>query len=78
MVYLVYKTDAHHSYASRDIIGIATHPARAIDICEAQANKEGETLNEAQMFNLNNIEQTQGYSGDGEFQFESVETDTLL
>ena len=39
-VYIVYKTDAYHSYASRDVIGIATELIIAIDICKQQAKKE--------------------------------------
>lgn len=77
-VFLVYKTDPHHSYASRDIIGIATTPESAVKICQQQAHIEHEHIDTEQYHNLCNIKQTQGYSGDGEFQFEEVSTDTLL
>lgn len=77
-MYLVYKTDAHHSYASRDIIGVCTSHANCIKICRAQAKKEGEKIDQDQLFNLNNIKQTQGYSGSGEFQFEEFKTNILL
>lgn len=78
MVYLVYKTDSHHSYASRDIIGVATTFKVAVDLCVQQARKESDKIDEDQMWNLINIKQTQGYSGNGEFQFESMETDVLI
>tara|TARA_R100000781_G_scaffold113591_1_gene82399 strand:+ start:8522 stop:8764 length:243 start_codon:yes stop_codon:yes gene_type:complete len=76
-VFVVYKTDAHHSYASRDIIGIATDKNEAINICQLQAKKEGEVITTDEMFNLENITQTQGYNGEGEFQFEELELNKL-
>ena len=77
-IYIVYKTDSWHSYASRDIIGVATDFNIAIDICKQQAKKEHAKIKEDQLWNLQNIKQTQGYSGEGEFQIESVETNILL
>ena len=77
-VFLVYKTDTHHSYASRDIIGVATNQTEAIEICKAQAQKEGRKISDEQLWNLGSMKQTQGYQGEGEFQFETVKTDTLL
>ena len=76
--YLVYKTDAQHSYASRDIIGIADNQHHAVHICQLQAKKEAETISDEELWNLRGIKQTQGYSGEGEFQFEEVELNTLL
>lgn len=77
-VFLVYKTDTLHSYASRDIIGIATDEVYAVGICRDQAKKEGEKLDSEDLFMLNNFKQTQGYKGEGEFQFEEVLTNKLL
>lgn len=77
-VFVVYKTDAHHSYASRDIIGIATLDSYAIMICQQQAKKEGNKIEGHQLWNLQHLKQTQGYEGEGEFQFESVAVDRLL
>lgn len=77
-IFLVYKTDAHHSYASRDIIGVCTTPLKAIKVCKAQAKKEGCKIEKDQLFNLQNIKQTQGYYGEGEFQFEAVNKNELL
>ena len=74
----VYKTDNWHSYASRDMIGIATTFNGAIKLCKLQAKKEGESLDEDQMYNLQNLKQTQGYSGSGEFHFEEVDANKLL
>jgi hypothetical protein len=39
----------------------------AVKMCKAQAKKEGEKLTSDQLYNLNNIHQTQGYSGEGSF-----------
>ena len=77
-VFLVYKTDAQHSYASRDVIGIATTEEEAILLCQEQADKEGEAIDEEQLYNLSNLKQTQGYQGEGEFDYESMKINTLL
>ena len=77
-VIIVYKTDAWHSYASRDIIGIATDKVIAIDICKQQAKKESTSIDQQEVWNLNHINQTQGYSGEGEFQLEEINTNSLL
>lgn len=77
-LFLVYKTDAWHSYASRDLIGACTNKPSVIRIIKQKAKKEGEKIGNDQLFNLNNISQTQGYFGDGEFHFESVELNKLL
>ena len=77
-VFIVYKTDNWHSYASRDTIGIATSSLAAIKICKQQAKKENKKIDKDQLFNLANLEQTQGYSGDGEFQFEEITLNKLL
>lgn len=76
--FLLYKTDSRHSYASRDLIGVATSKEKVIALCKQQAKKEGEKFDSDQLFNLNNISQTQGYSGHGEFHFEEVKTNILL
>jgi len=77
-VFIVYKTDAQHSYVSRDILGIATNPFSAIDLIASKARAEGFKIDAEQYFNLQNIKQTQGYTGEGEFSFEQVKTDVLL
>lgn len=78
MVYLIYKTDAYHSYASRDLIAACTSIRQVIPLCKKQAKKEGHKIDTDQLWNLENIQQTQGYSGPGEFHFEEIETNTLL
>lgn len=78
MVYAIYKTDVHHSYASRDMIAIATDKGKAIVLIEKQVVKDGDTITPDQVFNLQNYKQTQGHEGDNEFQFEEIKTDVLL
>lgn len=77
-VYLVYKTDNWHSYKSRDTIGVATSQAQVIKLCKAQAKKEGHTIAKDQLWNLDNLNQTQGYEGEGEFHYEAMKTNTLI
>ncbi len=77
-MYLVYKTDSHHSYASRDIIGVCTSLSSSVKICKQQAEKENEVISKEELWNLENLLQTQGYSGEGEFQIEQFKTNVLL
>lgn len=79
-VFLVYKTDSHHSYASRDLIGIATDESSAVSICVRQAHKEGFPLgvSTSARWDLQQLKQTQSYQGEGEFQYEQVQLNKLL
>lgn len=79
-VYAVYKTDVHHSYASRDLIGIGTNFLYAFYLVLEKSKKEGFPIERTsdQWYNLENIKQTQGYEGDGEFHIEPLETDILF
>ncbi|AFM54780.1 hypothetical protein B620_gp02 [Croceibacter phage P2559S] len=77
-MYLVYKSDNQHSYQSLDLIAVATTKAHAIQLICNQASNENEIISDDDNYNLNNIKQTQGYAGDGEFLFSEIETNTLL
>jgi hypothetical protein len=77
-VFLVYKTDNRHSYASRDLLGVCDNWAYVKPIINAQASKEGEKISQDDAFNIINIKQTQGYEGEGEFFIEEVNTNVLL
>lgn len=70
-IILVYKTDDHHSYASRDLIAICTTTKNVLKVVKKYADKEGNEIDADQEFNLNNIKQTQGYP-DGEFDTEII------
>lgn len=77
-VVLVYKTDVWHSFASRDLIGVAENIGVAVALCESQAEKEGTEISADDIYNLCNIHQTQGYQGEGEFYLEVVRLNKLL
>ena len=77
-VFVVYKTDNWHSYASRDVIGIATTQVKAIQICKRRAAKENKRISKEELFNLGAIKQTQGYGGEGEFHFEEITTNRMI
>lgn len=77
-IFIVYKTDYWHSYASRDMIGASASKNGAIELCNQRAKKEHAKIDEDQLFNLRNISQTQGYSGEGEFDIDEIALDTLL
>jgi hypothetical protein len=77
-VVVVYKTDNWHSFASRDLIGVAENLLYAVEMCEKQAEKEGEKISADDLYNLTFIRQTQGYQGEGEFYLEIVTLNELL
>lgn len=77
-MYLLYKTDAQHSYASRDLLAICTTIENIMIAIKQQVKKEGEKLSNDDVYNLLNIKQTQGYNGSGEFDYEKVSINTLL
>ena len=77
-MFLIYKTDNWHSFASRDLIAVSYSFEDAISLCKEQADKESETIDNDQLFNLNNIKQTQGYKGEGEFDIDEVQVNTLF
>lgn len=77
-VFIVYKTDAQHSYASRDVIGIATSIYNACDIVALHDKKHGCYLKKDDLYMLENILQTQNYKGEGEFHIEKMQVNKLL
>lgn len=77
-VYVVYKTDEWHSYDSRNIIGIATSPMQAKILVLEQAEKENVKISRGEIEFLEETMQTQNYAGQGQFQFEEIETNKLL
>ena len=77
-VFIAYKTDTWHSYASRDLLGASEDLAGAIALVSQKVKKEGEQLFADDLFNLSNIKQTQNYTGEGEFDIEEVTLNELL
>lgn len=77
-VFICYKTDTWHSYASRDIIGIGTTIDNALALCQQQAVKEGESMSDWNIGFLRDKSQTQGYQGEGEFVIEFVDVNVIL
>ena len=76
--WVVYKTDAQHSFGSRDVIGICTDLPSAIGICKEKATQDGGSIDSDDLFNLNNIKQTQGYLGEGEFDIEELSLNRMI
>ncbi|MGN6440204.1 MAG: hypothetical protein ACTHMM_27000 [Agriterribacter sp.] len=77
-MYIVYKTDVHHTYKSRDMIAICTSKKYLMRAIKKQVEKEDSKLDPDQLYNLEHIQQTQGYDGPGEFVYEKVSANTLL
>lgn len=68
VLFIVYKTDAWHSYNSRDLIGVCTSIDKAFDLCQQQAKKEGCVVTKDEWVK----NQSQGYEGEGEFYVEKI------
>lgn len=77
-VFIIYKTDGWHSYDSRNVLGIATTINNVVKICKQHAYQEHYHITREQEFNLRSIKQTQGYLGEGEFQYEEITINSLL
>ena len=61
--YLIYSTDAWHSYTSRDIIGVGTSIPNCMKVIRAHIRKYGcDKLTEDNKFELEHYRQTQGRS----------------
>lgn len=75
--YLVYSTDAWHSYASRDIIGVCTTFANCMKVIRADIKRNDyEKLSDDDKWDLENIKQTQGRECN--YMYEEVEKNVLL
>jgi len=78
-VILVYRTDVWHTYKSRDLIGVCTDRDNALEVIIQAVEEEGiPPLSEEQIDLLNRLGQTQDYHGEGEFQTEQYELNTIL
>lgn len=77
-LFIIYKTDVHHTRESRVIIAIATDQKRIIPLCKQQAKKEGTNLLPDDVYNLEHIKQTQNYKGEGEILIEEMAENVLV
>ena len=74
---LVYETDAWHSYASRDVIGVCTTFANCMKVIRKNIKEnDREKLSDDDKWNLENIGQTQGREYN--YFIEEVEKNVLL
>jgi hypothetical protein len=60
------------------LIGASADLQGAIALCRMKAEKEGESFDSNQEYSINNIKQTQGYSGEGEFYIDQINLDELI
>lgn len=75
--YLVYETDAWHSYASRDVIGVCTTLRNCMTVIRKHIKEnDREKLSDDDKWNLENIKQTQGRETN--YFIEEVEKNVLL
>ena len=76
-VWIGYKTDFQHSYASRDMICVCSNQATMIEHIMIHALKTGAPINDEQLWNLENISQTQGYP-ECEYDTEEITLNELI
>lgn len=77
-MYIIFKTDDWHSQASEDLIALAENKEIAIDLIRDHAKKENEVLNTNDIFHLNELNQTQGYKGEGEYSMKNEDLNILF
>lgn len=75
-VFILYKTDAWHR--NQEILGVFRTISDAMEGIKEVVIQEGENLSDDDLYNLDTIRQTQGYSGFGEFVVEEVELNKIL
>ena len=75
----IYTTDAWHTRASRTPIAIADNKQIALSLIISYIETtKGEPLSEDDIYNINNIYQTQGYAGEVEFLLSAININTLI
>lgn len=75
--YLVYETDALHSYSSRDMIGVCTTVRNCMEVIRKHIKENySKKLSDDDKWNLENIKQTQGRETN--YSIEEVEKNVLL
>lgn len=77
-IIIVYETDNWHSRASMNVIAVCTNKKKAISLIKKYAKEQGEKISSDDLYLLNTINQTQGFSGSGEFHMEEHEKNVLL
>lgn len=76
-MYILYKTDKHHSKADRELLGVCKTIRDVIKMCKEVADLEEEIFTEDDVRSISDLSQTQGYSGCGEFLAIEVELNKL-
>ena len=74
-VTVLYTSDSRHN--NKEMIGIFTTKGNAIKAAEEKAAQEDEKISDDDLYNLERINQTQGYMGFGEFMIEEIELNKL-
>lgn len=76
-MYILFKTDDHHSKNSEELLGVATTKDHLVRLAKKVAELEAEKFTEEDGDNLVRINQTQGY-GVGEFVAYDVTINELI
>ena len=77
-VFIVYRTDNHHTIATREIIGIGLTKEDAIQIIIEYTIYMAGVITPELLEQLKNINQTQGFSEPNEFMIEEYETNKYI
>jgi hypothetical protein len=78
-VFLAYECDVWHTYESKVLIGAFTTKNNAIKGIKEKAEELEDELNEDDLRNLEDLNQTQNFQGSiGEFMIEELETNKLI
>ena len=76
--YIVFECDNWHSTNSMNLVAVCSNLKTAIRLIKKYAKEQGEKISSDDLYNLQNILQTQNFEGEGEFNIKVVEQNILL
>jgi len=75
---ILYKTDKYHTNTSRELLGVFDNLNDLAYAIETKASQEDCLISSDDWTNLQKINQTQGYDGEGEFFIELISLNELV
>jgi hypothetical protein len=77
-LFLLYATDTWHTHQSKNLIAVCSSKEQAINMAQMHAKSEDEEISQDDLFNLEKLDQTQNYQGEGEFLIEYATINTFI
>jgi len=77
-VFLLHTTDAWHTHQSRNLIAVCSSKEQAINMAQMYAKSEDKEISQDDLYNLENIDQTQNLDSDYEFVIDYATINTFI